>query len=148
MSGTPIRDIDLQYARTTRITALIAALTLPGLVLSPKDPLILGFIVGSVAGIVNCYFLVKRMRMLVEMIMQMRPDRRQAGRKQAKMFMRAGFYPRMGMIIAVIYLAGRIDFINVYGVGAGLLVPTLITVVDANVALYRYFAARNAVDKI
>ncbi|WP_027364374.1 ATP synthase subunit I [Desulfotruncus alcoholivorax] len=140
---TPIRDIDLQYARTTRITALIAVLTLPGLIVNPGDTLILGFIVGSVAGIVNCYFLVRRMRMLVELVLQ-----KNAGQKQAKMFMRAGFYPRLGMIVAVIYLASKVDFINVYGVGAGLLIPTLITIVDANVALYKYFAARNAVDKI
>jgi len=140
---TPIRDIELQYVRTTRITALVAALTLPGLLVNPGDALILGFIVGSIIGIINCYFLVKRMRMLVELILKQNADQ-----KQAKMFMRSGFYPRLGMIVAVIYFASKIDFIDIYGVGAGLLIPTLITVVDANIALYKYFAARNAVDKI
>lgn len=140
---TPIRDIELQYVRTTRITALVAALTLPGLLVNPGDALILGFIVGSIIGIINCYFLVKRMRMLVELILKQNADQ-----KQAKMFMRSGFYPRLGMIVAVIYFASKIDFIDVYGVGAGLLIPTLITIVDANIALYKYFAARNAVDKI
>ena len=42
----PIRDIKLQYVRTTRITAVIAVLTLPGLIINPGDTLILGFIVG------------------------------------------------------------------------------------------------------
>ena len=139
----PIRDIKLQYVRTTRITAVIAVLTLPGLIINPGDTLILGFIVGCIVGIINCFFLVKRMRMLEELIL-----RKNADQKQAKMFMRSGFYPRLGMIVAVIYLSTRIAFIDVYGVGAGILIPTLITIVDANIALYKYFAARNAVDKI
>ncbi len=144
----PIRDINLQYTRTTRITGLILALTVPGLIISPGDPLILGFIVGGIFGIINCYFLVRRMHMLVEMTRQLRTLTDKTEQKKARAFMRQGFYPRMGMIIGVIFLASRIDFISVYGVGAGLLVPTLITIVDANVALYRHFAARDAVDKI
>jgi len=140
----PIRNIEQQLTRTTRIMVMVLILTLPGLIINPGDTLILGFIVGGIFGIINGYFLVKRMNSLVDLMRQ----KESIDRNKAKAFMRAGFYPRMGMIIGIIALASRVDFISVYGVGAGLLVPTVITVVDANIALYRYYTARDAVDKI
>ncbi|WP_347489368.1 ATP synthase subunit I [Desulfoscipio sp. XC116] len=139
----PIRNIDQQLTRTTRIMGFIILLTLPGLIISPGDALILGFIVGGIFGIINCIFLVKRMNMLVQLMKET-----DIGQKKAKAFMRAGFYPRMALIVGIIALAGRVDFLSIYGVGAGLLVPTVITVLDANLALYRYYTARDAVDKI
>lgn len=140
----PIRNIEQQLTRTTRVMGLVLILTLPGLIINPGDTLILGFIVGGIFGILNGYFLVKRMNALVDLMRQ----KEDINKNKAKAFMRAGFYPRMGMIIGIIALSSRIDFISVYGVGAGLLVPTVITVVDANMALYRYYTARDAVDKI
>jgi len=62
--------------------------------------------------------------------------------------MQAGVWPRFGMVVAICAFASQVSFLSVAGVGAGLLMPTVITVVDANLALYRYYAARDAVDKI
>ncbi|WP_041285041.1 ATP synthase subunit I [Desulfoscipio gibsoniae] len=139
----PIRNIDQQLTRTKRFMILVIILTLPGLIINPGDTLILGFIVGGIFGIINCILLVKRMNSLMELMKQT-----DINQKRAKAFMRAGFYPRMALIVGIIALAGRVDFLSIYGVGAGLLVPTVITVVDANLALYRYYTARDAVDKI
>jgi len=139
----PIRNIDEQLKRTTGIMGFILLLTLPGLVMNPGDSLILGFIVGGIFGIISCILLVRRMNMLIELMKQT-----DINQQKAKAFMRAGFYPRMALIVGIIALAGQVDFLSIYGVGAGLLVPTVITVVDANIALYRYYTARDAVDKI
>jgi len=140
----PIRNIDEQLKRTTVIMGVIMLLTLPGLINNPGDKLILGFIVGGIFGIISCILLVRRMNMLIELMKQ--TDIKQ---QKAKSFMRAGFYPRMALIVGIIALASRVDFLSIYGVGAGLLVPTVITVLDANLALYRYYTApSDAVDKI
>lgn len=139
----PIRNIDQQLTRTTRAMVLIVVILLPVLIISHGHPLILGLIVGGVFGILNGFFLVRRMNMLVDLLKE-----RDVDQKKAKAFMRGGFYPRIGMVVGIIFLASQVDFISVYGVGAGLLVPTAITVMDANVVLYRYYTARNAVDKI
>ena len=140
----PIRNIDEQLKRTTRVTGLILLLALPGLIINPGDALILGFIVGGIFGIINCILLVKRMNLLIDLMTQT-----DISKQKAKAFMRRGFYPRMALIIGIIALAGQVDFLSIYGVGAGLLVPTVITVLDASLALYRYYSApSDAVDKI
>ncbi len=140
----PIRNIDEQLKRTISIMGFILLLTLSGLIINPGDPLILGFIIGGIFGIISCILLVRRMNMLIELMTQT-----DISQQKAKAFMRAGFYPRMALIVGIIALASRVDYLSIYGVGAGLLVPTVITVLDANLALYRYYTApRDAVDKI
>lgn len=140
----PIRGIDEQLKRTTGIMGVIILFIVPGLLINPGDPLILGFIIGSICGIINCILLVRRMHVLIDLITQI-----DITKHKAKAFMWVGFLPRMALIIGIIALAGQVDFLSIYGVGAGLLVPTVITVLDANLALYRYYTApQNAVDKI
>ena len=139
----PIRDIDEQLKRTSQIMGLIILCTIPALIVRPGDSFIMGFIVGGAFGILNGILLVKRMKALYSLM-----ERTKVSQPKAKSFVRAGFYPRMILMIGIIALAGQIDFLSIYGVGVGLLIPTLITVIDANWALYRYFSARDAVDKI
>ncbi|HBX23472.1 MAG TPA: ATP synthase subunit I [Desulfotomaculum sp.] len=139
----PIRDINQQFSRTTRIMGFIGALTLPGTILYPGDPLILGFLVGAIFGILNVFFLVRRVNTLADLMLI-----KKAEPKKAKVFMQAGVWPRFGMVVAICAFASQVSFLSVAGVGAGLLMPTVITVVDANLALYRYYTARDAVDKI
>lgn len=139
----PVRNINHQFTRTTRITGLVGALMIPGTILYPGEPLILGFLVGAVFGLLNSFFLVRRINTLAELTLNKKADQ-----KQAKVFMRAGAWPRFGMVVAICAFASQVDFLSVYGVGAGLLIPTAITVVDANLALYKYYAARDAVDRI
>ena len=139
----PIRDIGEQFTRTTRITGVFGALLIPGTLLYPGDPLILGILVGAIFGLLNGYFLIRRVNVMADLVLGKKADH-----KQAKVFMQAGVWPRLGMIVAICAFASQADFLSVYGVGAGLLLPTAITVVDANLALYRHRSARDAVDKI
>jgi len=139
----PIRDIGVQFTRTTRVMGVLGALLVPGTIMYPGDPLILGILVGAIFGLLNSYFLVKRVKTLADLVLNKKADQ-----KKAKIFMQAGAWPRLGMTVAICAFASQVDFLSVYGVGAGLLLPTVITVVDANLALYRYYAARDAVDKI
>lgn len=140
---TPIRNIDQQFTRTKKAMVITMVLVSPGLYINPGDALILGYLVGGVFGLLNIFFLARRINTLSQLIID-----KGASYRQAVFFMQAGFYPRMGMIIGICALASQIDFLNVYGVGVGILLPTLITTVDANLALYRYYTARDAVDKI
>jgi len=139
----PIRSIDIQMKRTALFMGLIILCTIPGLVVSPGDPLIFGFILGSIGGLLNGYLLTRRMRVLFDTMAKVGMSQ-----AKAKSFARAGFVPRFLLVVCIIALASQTDFISIYGVGAGLLIPTLITVADANIALYRYFSARDAVDRI
>ena len=133
----PIREIDEQFRRTAVITGIILTAAATLLIWDSRDPFIWGFLLGGVFGIINARFLVNRMHMLAGL-----------SQKQANMFMRHGFYFRMTLIIAVAYLASRTEALSLFGVGAGLLLTTVVTVVDAAIALRRYFAARDAVDRI
>ncbi len=139
----PIRDIGEQFTRTARVMGVLGALLVPGTILYPGNPLILGILVGAIFGLLNSYFLVRRINTLADLVLNKKADQ-----KKAKIFMQAGVWPRLGMTIAICAFASQVDFLSVYGVGAGLLLPTAITVVDANLALYRYHSVRDAIDKI
>lgn len=133
----PINDINKQFSRSARLTLFVLAAAGLGLVKDAADPFIWGLIAGGLASILNAYFLRNRLLGLAEM-----------GKEQAKASLRQNFTTRMGLVVAVVFFASRVDFLSIYGVGAGLLLVPCLTVIDAAVTLYRHFAARDAVDKI
>jgi len=139
----PIRSLKQQFTRTARVMGLLGALALVGMFLYPGEPLFPGFVAGALFGVLNIFFLTRRISTLADLMLKQK-----VGAKKAKAFMQAGVWSRFGMVVAICFLASRVDFLSVAGVGAGLLLPTVITVIDANLALYRYYAAANAVDKL
>lgn len=133
----PINTVEKQFSRSARLTCFVLAVISLGLVNDIGDPLIWGIIVGGLTSILNAYFLRNRLLGMLDM-----------DKEGAKISLRQNFSMRMGLIIAVAFFAAQVDFLNMYGVGAGFLLVPCLTAIDAAVTLYRHFAARDAVDKI
>jgi hypothetical protein len=54
----------------------------------------------------------------------------------------------MGFIIALAFIASRTEALSLFGLGAGILMVTLITATDSLLYLRRYFAAQGVVDRM
>jgi len=133
----PINDVKKQFSRSARLTCFVLAVASLGLINNIADPFIWGMIVGGFTSILNAYFLRNRLLGMASM-----------GKDEAKISLRQNFTMRLGLIVAVAFFAGRVDFLDMYGVGAGFLLVPCLTVIDAAITLHRHFAARDAVDKI
>ena len=133
----PIRDIDEQFRRTAVFTAMILAAAGTLLIWDPQNSLIWGFLLGGLGGLFNAKNLLRRMHMMAGL-----------NPKRADTLMKQGSLMRMLLVIALLLLASRTEAVSVFGVGVGLLSVPLITATDSLFRLGRYFAARDAVDRI
>lgn len=110
-------DFDGQLARTLRISGFLLVFFCLAVVLRPKDPVTWGFLVGTVAGMWNAFFLGKRLRAIVSMAVP-----------QAKARMRGGFALRIVIVLAVLFFVARTGWISLYAAAAGLfIVPCIFT---------------------
>ena len=133
----PINPVDKQFSRSAKLTGIVLLAVSFGLTSDVTNPLIWGFIVGGLTSILNAFFLRNR---LLGMLV--------TDTQEAKKSLKQNFTMRMGLIVAVAFFAGNVDFLNLYFVGAGFLLTPCLTSIDAAVTLHRHFAARDAVDKI
>lgn len=133
----PVHDVETQFARSTRFTCFVLAAASLAFLNDATNPLIWGLMAGGLTGILNAYFLRNRLK-----------NMSLADPKEAKGSLQQNCILRLGLVIAIIFFSCRVDFLSVYGVGAGLLLFPSITVIDAAITLYRHFAAHDAVDKI
>lgn len=134
----PIHDVQAQFARSARLTYFVLAAAGLGLASDISNPVIWGLIFGGLTGVLNGYFLRNRLKSVGSL----------ADTEQANAFLKQNYVSRLGLVVAVVFFAAHVNFLSVYGVGAGLLLLPCLTVIDAAVTLYRHSAARDAVDKI
>ena len=113
-------DFDGQLVRTLKIAAFILAFLCLVLFLRPYDPVVWGFLVGTAVGMWNAYFLGRRMRAIVYMVVP-----------KANAHMKAGFALRLSIMFAVLFYVARTQWINLYAAGAGLFVVPLIFTLGA-----------------
>jgi hypothetical protein len=112
-------DFEGLLARTLKLAAGLLVFFCLSLLLRPKDPLVMGFLVGTAIGMWNAYFLARRMRNIVAMAVP-----------RAKSQMRAGFAMRLSIVILVLFFIARTPAlnINIYAAAAGMfIVPCLFT---------------------
>jgi len=133
----PMRDIDEQFKRTAVMTGMILVAASTLLVWDAHNSFVLGLLLGGVGGLFNAHSLIRRMNMM----MGFEP-------KHANTFMKHGCYLRMGFIIALAFIASRTEALSLFGLGAGILMVTLITATDSLLYLRRYFAAQGVVDRM
>lgn len=113
-------DFDGQLVRTLKIAAFVLAFLCLVLFLRPNDPVVWGFLVGTAIGMWNAFFLGKRMRAIVHMVVP-----------RANAHMKAGFALRLSIMFAVLFYVARTQWINIYAAGAGFFVVPLIFAVGA-----------------
>lgn len=115
----PVHELDKQLKRTIRITCGVIVFLSIGLIWDPKDPLLLGMVIGIATGLYNSCTLAQRIRRMVDM-----------GQDSARRHMRQGLTMRIALVVAVVFFCGRTGAVSVYGVGAGILAVSVITVID------------------
>lgn len=126
-------DFDGQLARTLKISGFLLVFFCLALVFRPKDPIIWGFLVGTVVGMWNAFFLGKRLRSIIGMDVH-----------KANVRMKSGYALRISIIIAVLFFVARTDWINLYAAAAGLfVVPCLFNFGAVGVLLRESRAARS-----
>jgi hypothetical protein len=113
-------DFDGQLVRTLKIAAFILAFLCLVLFVRPNDPVIWGFLVGTAIGMWNAFFLGRRMRAIVYMVVP-----------KANAHMKAGFALRLSIMFAVLFYVARTPWINIYATGAGFFIVPLIFALGA-----------------
>ncbi|MDD4238685.1 MAG: ATP synthase subunit I [Desulfotomaculaceae bacterium] len=104
-------DFDGQLARTLRIVACLLVFFCLSLLIRPQDQVLWGLGIGIATGMWNAFFLGKRLRNIVSMVVP-----------SAYAHMKAGYAMRISISIAVLYLVSRTDSINLYAAAAGIFV--------------------------
>lgn len=110
-----LAELDRQIAVTLRACGLVILIMAVVVALWPQDRLLRGVLLGLATGTYNMYTLGNRVRQMAAL----------AG-DAARGAMKRGLAMRLGLIVAVLYLAWQSAWFNLYGVGAGLLVPSVI----------------------
>jgi hypothetical protein len=108
-------DFDGQLARTLRILACLLVFFCLALLVRPQDPVLLGLGIGIATGMWNAFFLGRRLRAIVNMVVP-----------KAYAHMKAGYAIRISTCIAVLYFVSRYDSINIYAAAAGIFVAPCI----------------------
>lgn len=100
----------------------------------PGDSVLWGLAVGIATGIYNQVVLAKRIKRL--------PD---LSPEAAKKHMNRGLTIRLVMIMAVLFLVSqRLPFVNLFGVGAGILIPSCVSILISMVETYRMYKQSSA----
>lgn len=130
----PVPELDEQLKSTLKISLFILAGVCLVLGFYPRDGVVWGVAVGIVTGIFNSINLARRIKQL--------PDLSQDA---AKKYMKRGLVFRFGLIMAVLFFVSRrLPFINLLGVGAGILVPYYVSVTLSIIQTYRLYRQSQA----
>lgn len=135
MSGDrPVPELDNQLKNVLRYSGLIMVGLCLGLFLYPGDTLLMGMIIGLAVGIYNSVTLAKRIKRLPEF----HPD-------AAKKYMKRGLTMRLGLIMITLFFVGRqFPQISLFSVGAGLLIPSCISIINSVIETYTLYRQSNA----
>jgi hypothetical protein len=129
-----VPELDNQLRGVLKISGFILTGICLALVLYPGDSLLWGMAVGTAAGVLNSVFLALR----IERLPELRPD-------AAKRHMKIGLTMRLCLIMAVLFfVAGRLPFVSLSGVGAGLLIPYSVSVIISVIETWRLYRQSNA----
>lgn len=122
----PVPELDNQLKNVLKYSGLVMIGLCLTLILYPSDTLLYGMIIGLAVGIFNSITLTNRIKRLA----YLSPD-------AAKKDMKRGLAMRMGLIMIVLFfLVIKMPFVSLHGVGAGLLIPSSITIILSMVETY------------
>lgn len=134
MLGTqPVPELDNQLKSVLKYSGLVMIGLCLALILYPGDTMLYGMITGLAVGIFNSVTLTKRIKKLSALL----PD-------AAKKHMKRGLTMRLGLIMMVLFfLVTRAPFVSLYGVGAGLLIPSTIAIILSMIETYTLYRQSN-----
>jgi len=129
MFGQPVPELDKQLKSVLKYSGYLLVGICLALFFYPQDSMLWGLMVGICTGIYNVVVLAKRIKRLPDLS----PD-------ASKKHMKKGLTIRLVMIMAVLFLVSqRLSFISLPGVGAGLLIPSCISMIVSIFETYRQY---------
>ena len=126
LTPAPIPDLDTQFSRTRKITLILTGLVGVGIILTSGSPFLWGLLVGLLVGLYNAFTLSRRLGRLGDI-----------NPPKAKKYMLKGMAMRFTTIIVVLFAVRKIAWIDLHGVGAGLLIPPLVAIFDLAVCSFK-----------
>lgn len=127
--STPVPELDNHLRSTLKYSGFIMIGLCLALVLYPGDTFLYGMVIGLALGIFNSVTLTQRIKKLPGLP----PD---AARKQ----MKKGLVMRLGLIMIVLFfLVKKMPYVSLFGVGAGLLIPSCISIILSMIMTYTLY---------
>lgn len=124
-----VPELDNQLRQVLKFSGFMLLGICLALFFYPDDTLLWGMVVGIATGIYNSITLAKRIKQL--------PD---LSYDAAKKHMKKGLTMRLILIMAVLFLASsRFPFINLFGIGAGILIPSCIAIILSMVESFKLY---------
>lgn len=134
LGGRPVPELDNQLRRVLAISGMILAGFGTALVLYPRHGILWGVAIGIIVGIYNSITLSSRIKNLPDLS-------RDAARKQ----MNKSLIFRFGLIMAVLFFVSqRLPFVSLLAVGAGILVPTYVSITLSMAESFRLYRQSEA----
>ncbi|MTI80605.1 MAG: ATP synthase subunit I [Firmicutes bacterium] len=124
------RGLKVQLGRTIKFTGIVALVISLGLILEPSSPFRWGLFIGTLVGVVNAVLIYNRMKHVDQLPVE-----------KAIAFMRMGFFMRLLLIMAVLFLSLKTDSLSIYGVSFGIFISPIITMIDFNLSLLQDYKA-------
>ncbi len=129
----PVPELDNHLRNILKYSGFIMIGLCLTLVFYPGDSLLYGMIIGLFMGIYNSITLANRIKRLPDL----RPD-------AAKKHMKKGLTMRLGLIMIVLFfLVEKFSFVSLFGVGAGLLIPSSISIILSMIQTYALYRQSN-----
>ncbi len=130
----PVPELDNQLRNVLKFSAFILAGVCLAVFIHPRDGVLWGLAIGLVTGMYNSVTLAKRIKRLPGL----HPE---AAKKQ----MKVSLAMRFGLIMAVLFLVSKkLPFVSLFGVGAGLLIPSGISVILSVIDTYKLYRQSEA----
>ncbi|MDO7786827.1 ATP synthase subunit I [Desulforamulus aquiferis] len=119
MLGTEIRVED-QYMRTVRSTALVVIAVAIMLIMDFQNPVYRGLFIGSLVSLQNVVILSRNIKKIAQI----------TDTRQAIPYVNRGFFFRLIIIMATLWLSIRIPSISVHAAAVGLFVAPALSITD------------------
>lgn len=127
-----MRDFELLVKKTFILAGFLLVVVGMIILLGYRTPVLLGGLTGTAVSIWSGFFLAARLKKM--------PSQKP---QTARASMQVGFVFRFGLILAVLYLASRVDWLSITGVALGIFaVPVISTWIVAASLLKEQLAAR------
>ncbi|SHE96932.1 ATP synthase subunit I [Desulforamulus putei] len=127
LGSTTIPSLEVQLKRTVKCTAIVVALMALAVVVDYQNAVYKGFLIGSLVSLQNAILLSKRIKKASTI--------KDVGKAIA--YMRRGFFIRLILIMATLWLSVRIPSVSVHAAAVGLFVAPVLSISDFLITLLK-----------
>ncbi|AEF95454.1 hypothetical protein Desca_2636 [Desulfotomaculum nigrificans CO-1-SRB] len=127
LESSTIPGLEQQLKRTVKYTSIVVAVVAVAMVVDLHNAVYKGFFIGTLISLQNSIFLSRRIKKVSAI--------KHVGK--AISYMRRGFYIRLILIIATLWLSSRIPGVSVNAAAVGLFVAPTLSIADFLITLVK-----------